>query len=191
MSKHDEFQTQSGGEGAAVTSHCPEATPEKRKPLNNVHWLVLVGLVFFSYFAFSRVGVQVVEVMGESMSPTMHATDHYLLKKWVYLLRAPQRNEVVVIADPDDDGFSVKRIVATEGETVALKDGKVFVDGKELAEPYLPPGVATFGHTRSGEQVFRCGKGEYFLLGDNRPISLDSRTYGPVPRQNILGLILP
>lgn len=191
MNNHDELQRQSGDGESKAGTRCPKSIPEKRKPLNHVHWLALVGLVFLSYFAFSRMGVQVVEVMGESMSPTMHATDHYLLRKWVYLFREPQPGEVVVIADPDDDGFSVKRIVATEGETVVLRDGKVFVDGKELLEPYLPPGVATFGHTRNGDQVFRCGKDEYFLLGDNRPISLDSRTYGPVPRQNILGLILP
>lgn len=163
----------------------------RRRPLNIVQWTVLVGLVFLSYFAFSRVGVQVVEVIGDSMSPTLHASDRYLLKKWVYLFREPQRNEVVVIADPDDDGFSVKRIVATEGETVVLKGGKVFVNGRELKEPYLPYGVVTYGNTHSGEQIFRCGDNEYFVLGDNRSISVDSRTYGPVPKQNILGLILP
>jgi signal peptidase I len=156
-----------------------------------VQWTVLVGLVCLSYFAFSRVGVQVVEVMGESMAPTLHPADHYLLKKWVYLFRAPQRNEVVVLSDPDDHGFSVKRIVATEGETVVLRNGKVFVNGAELDEPYLPSGMLTFGRTGPGEQVFRCGRDEYFVLGDNRSVSVDSRSYGPVPKQNILGLILP
>ncbi|MCU0787036.1 MAG: signal peptidase I [Verrucomicrobia bacterium] len=167
------------------------ASRSKSKPFNAVQWVVMLGLVFLSYFAFSRVGVQVVEVVGESMAPTLRQSDHYLLKKWVYLFRSPQRNEVVVLTDPEDHGFSVKRIIATEGETVLLKDGKVFVDGQPLTEPYLPPGVTTFGNTRSGEQVFRCGEGEFFVLGDNRLVSIDSREYGPVPRQNILGLILP
>lgn len=178
-------------DASATGSQTPNSSRRPRRPLNNIQWVVLVGLAFLSYFAFSRVGVQVVEVMGDSMAPTLHASDRYLLKKWVYLFREPQRNEVVVIADPDDDGFSVKRIVATSGETVVLQHGKVFVDGKELKETYLPPGVETFGNTRNGDQVFRCGKDEYFLLGDNRSISLDSRVYGPVPRHNILGLILP
>ena len=169
----------------------PKFGKQGRKPLNIVQWVVLVGLVFLSYFAFSRVGLQVVEVMGESMVPTLRPTDHYLLKKWVYLFRAPQRNEVVVLSDPDDHGFSVKRIVATQGEIVVLREGKVFVNGQALAEPYLPAGMLTYGKTCSGEQVFRCGSDEYFVLGDNRSISVDSRTYGPVPRQNILGLILP
>jgi len=163
----------------------------KGKPLNIVQWTVLVGLVFLSYFGFSRVGVQVVEVMGDSMTPTLHQSDHYLLKKWVYLFRSPAQNEVVVIDDPDDDGFSVKRIIATQGQSVTLKGGKVFVDGRELNEPYLAEGMVTWGNTANGDQVFLCGTNEYFLLGDNRAVSLDSRAYGPVPEQNILGLILP
>jgi signal peptidase I len=169
----------------------PESQRLRRVPLNLVQWLVLLGLVCLSYFAFSRVGLQVVEVMGDSMAPTLHSTDHYLLKKWVYLFRAPERNEVVVISDPDDHGFSVKRIVAMSGETVAIRDGKVFVNGQPLEEPYLPAGTLTLGKSPTGEQEFCCGTNEYFVLGDNRAVSVDSRTYGPVPRQNILGLILP
>jgi signal peptidase I len=150
-----------------------------------------LGLVFLSYFAFSRVGIQVVEVMGDSMNPTLHQSDHYLLKKWVYLFRQPQRCEIVVISDPDDHGFSVKRVIATGGETVTLRNGKVFVDGRELSEPYLAKGAVTWGCTRTGDQTFQLGEDEYFVLGDNRTVSIDSREYGPVPRQNILGLILP
>ena len=153
--------------------------------------MVLLGLVVLSYFVFSRVGLQIVEVTGDSMQPTLQQSDRYLLKKWVYLFRSPERNEIVVIADPDDNGFSVKRIIATGGETVLLRDGVVYVNGEKLREPYLPADSVTRGLTPSGEQEFRCGEGEYFLLGDNRSVSLDSRCYVPVSRQNILGLILP
>lgn len=167
------------------------STQRSRTPLNVVQLAVLVGLVLLSYTVFSRLGVQVVEVMGDSMRPTLHQSDHYLLKKWVYLFRSPERNEIVVLSDPDDHGFSVKRVIATEGETVLLHDGKVYVDGKELDEPYLAADEMTWGTTTSGDQTFQLGENEYFVLGDNRCISVDSRTYGPVPKQNILGLILP
>ena len=93
--------------------------------------------------------------------------------------------------DPVDHGSYVKRSIATEGETVHLRDGSVYVDGRQLNEPYLGREVSTQGFTLNHEQTFRCGEGEYFVLGDNRSTSVDSRSYGPVPRQNILGLILP
>lgn len=188
MNNHREDNSQLTGTPVGPTS---DPARSKRKPLNLVQWCVLVGLVFLSYFAFSRVGIQVVEVVGESMAPTLQPAEHYLLKKWVYLFRSPQRNEVVVISDPGDHGFSVKRIVAAEGDLVEFKHGHVFVNGQQLSEPYLASGVNTFGNTRTGDQIFRCGEDEYFVLGDNRPVSIDSREYGPVPRQNILGLILP
>ena len=70
MSTMNGKQEVNGCDGLETGTRLPESSPEKRKPLNNVHWLVLVGLVFLSYFAFSRVGVQVVEVMGDSMAPS-------------------------------------------------------------------------------------------------------------------------
>jgi signal peptidase I len=129
--------------------------------------------------------------MGDSMHPTLQQSDHYLLKKWVYLLREPREQEVVVIIDPQDTGFSVKRIIAADGDRVELKYGEVYVNGVRLKEPYLHPGCATRSWNGVGTQVFQLGQEEYFVLGDNREVSVDSRAYGPVPRRSVLGLITP
>ncbi len=149
----------------------------------------LMALAGACYFLISHFLVQSVKVVGVSMAPTLHNSQRYLLNRWVYHFRAPQKADVVVIRDPLDNGFSVKRVIATAGDSVYLKDGDVYVNGQKLAEPYLAPGTHTYASERS-EQLFKCGRDQYFLLGDNRLNSVDSRAYGPVPRQSILGLII-
>jgi signal peptidase I len=154
-----------------------------------------VGILIFllsigAYFAISHFLLQSVQVVGESMVPTLRANGHYLLNRWALREHNPQRRDVVVIRDPVDNGFSVKRVIALAGESVHFKDGKVYVNGKELTEPYLTPGTHTYTYSQLKEQFITCGKDQYFVLGDNRLKSLDSRYYGPVPRQNILGLVV-
>jgi len=153
--------------------------------------LVLITLLSIgSYFAISHYVFQTVEVVGASMVPTLHERSHYLLNHWTFRNREPQHNDIVVIHDPGDHGFSVKRVVAVAGESIYFKNGKVYVNGKELEEPYLLPGTHTFTYTKVHEEFITCGKDQYFVLGDNRPISVDSRSYGPVSRQDILGLVM-
>ena len=152
--------------------------------------LVVLAMSIGSYYAISHFLLQSVEVVGSSMQPTLKEKGHYLLNRWTFRNREPKRNDVVVIRDPGDHGFSVKRVVAVEGESIHFKDGKVYVDGRELQEPYLLPGTHTFTYTRVHEQFITCGKGQYFVLGDNRLVSVDSRSYGPVSREDILGLVM-
>jgi signal peptidase I len=151
---------------------------------------IVVGLALASYVFVSHCFVQSVEVVGKSMQPTLHDTDYCLLNRSAYYFRPPERRDVVVIRDPVDHGYSVKRIIATEGESVYIRNGEVYVNGRKLAEPYLRPGTQTFGYAGVRDQLIICGRGQYFVLGDNRSNSADSRTYGPVSRQNILGFIM-
>lgn len=150
-----------------------------------------IGLLALgSYLFCSHFLLQSVRVVGVSMVPTLHDSDRYLLNRWVLYLRPPHRSEVVVLRDPADNGCSVKRVVAGEGDTVYFKDGYVYINGQRLEEPYLAAGTRTFGRDGPREELFKCAPGQYFVLGDNRALSVDSRTYGPVPRQNILGLLV-
>jgi signal peptidase I len=78
------------------------------------------------------------------------------------------------------------------GESVFLKkDGHVLLNGTRLSEPYLAPGTPTFTCDKAREEMINVGEGKYFVLGDNRNNSFDSRYYGPISRQNILGVINP
>ena len=143
-----------------------------------------------SYFVISHFLLQSVQVVGESMVPTLQDSQHYLLNRWLYLLRAPKRLDIVVIRDPLDNSYAVKRVIGLAGDSVFLTGGSVYINGVKLDEPYLSKGMPTFTYSRRAEQLVKCGHDQYFVLGDNRSNSVDSRTYGVVPREKILGAIV-
>lgn len=153
--------------------------------------VLVAGLAYGSFHVVSRYAFQSVQVVGVSMAPTLHDSGRYILNRLVYHVRDPHPQDIVVLRDPDDNCYAVKRIVAQEGDTVLVKGGHIFVNGKELDEPYLPPDTPTYPAARYKEQMWICGMNQYFVLGDNRNNSADSRIYGAVPRQSILGMVMP
>ncbi len=158
----------------------------------NIFFAALIaGLSYGSFQLITSYVMQSVHVVGLSMSPTLHDNESYVLNRWVYRVRDPKPSEIVVLRDPEDNCFAVKRIVAKQGDTVMVKKGHLFVNGKELQEPYLPEGTPTFPRPQYEEQMWICGVNQYFVLGDNRNNSADSRIYGAVSRQNILGMVTP
>jgi signal peptidase I len=152
---------------------------------------LLVAAAAYGCFQFSsHYLVQAVQVEGHSMAPTLLNSDRYVLNRWIYRICEPGLQEVVVLQDPGDAAYLVKRIVAKEGDRIYLKGGRVFLNGKLLKESYLPRGTTTYGDPRYREQLWICGVNQYFVLGDNRNNSADSRIYGAVPRKYILGRIM-
>ena len=154
-------------------------------------FLVVGCMAVASYYVISHFLLQSVKIVGRSMVPTLCDSQYYLLNRWIYYVRAPRQFDIVVLRDPSDNGFSVKRVIAAPGDTLYLKDGNVYVNGSKLKEKYLAPGTPTFTDSQCRGQLIRCGKGQFFVLGDNRQNSMDSRAYGAVPRANILGPIFP
>jgi len=164
-----------------------------RKPsfLRQIYQCIAVAtLAVASYFIISHFILQSVQVVGESMVPTLYDSQQYLLNRWVYYFRAPKPADVVVLRDPVENSLAVKRIIATAGDRVNLRSGRVYVNGRRLDEPYLRAGTPTFPCMGIREEAFTLEKDQFFVLGDNRRNSADSRTYGPVPRRSILGLIV-
>jgi signal peptidase I len=182
----------SPGEDLPQPINAPLPQPRKTSIFKQIFSLLfLCALAFGSYFGVSHFLVQSVKVVGASMIPTLHDSENYLLNRWIYYARSPKRSEIVVLRDPSDNGFSVKRVIATAGDSIFFKDGHVYINGQEQAESYLRPGTITDTGERYRDKLIVCGVGQFFVLGDNRMNSVDSRMYGPVPRQNILGMIVP
>ena len=143
-------------------------------------WLIAVVLAAVAGIAAGRTFIGSVSIVsGSSMVPT------YQPGSMVYTapISSPiERGDVVTIDDGNHD-YAVKRVVGMPGETVCLWRGYAFINRKILLEPYVPKRVYTFPTQRSS--VFVLGENQYFVLGDNRPSSLDSRVYGPIERDQI------
>jgi signal peptidase I len=152
--------------------------------------MVLAVWGTLSYLAISQFIVQPIRVEGTSMYPTLADSGCYWLNRSAYLVGEPQRDDIVALKDPQDNILEVKRIIATPGQSIYLKSGRVYVNGKLLYEPYLLDGTPTYACEKSEDEFICVGKDKFFVLGDNRGISLDSRIFGAVPRKNILGKVM-
>ncbi|MBU6414672.1 signal peptidase I [Patescibacteria group bacterium] len=131
-------------------------------------------------------------VKGASMEPNFEDTQYLIIDETSYYFRSPERGEVVVFRYPlNPSEFFIKRVIGLPGERVEIKNGKVMIynashpDGFVLQEPYLPQGLLT-----SGDKIIRLSEQQYFVLGDNRERSSDSRVWGPVDRRFITGRVL-
>lgn len=121
-------------------------------------------------------------IPSPSMEPSMTPGDRILVNRMAYQWWAPSRGDIVVFAYPKDPKRTfVKRIIAAEGETVELRDNKVFVNGSAIQEPYVKPG----DYPPFGPEVVPAGR--VFVLGDNRRQSGDSREWGLLPKNYLLG----
>src|ERR1700674_2615259 len=139
-------------------------------------------------FLVIRLAVQNFNIEGHSMEPNLHDKELILVDKWSYLFHAPTRGDVVVfVAPPHPDQDYIKRIVALPGDTVTINDTTVMVDGVKLNETYVNP--RNQGNIWASKTIANMivPPDDYFVLGDNRIGSSDSRDWGFVPRANIIG----
>ena len=131
--------------------------------------------------------IQPFYVKGASMEPNFYDHEYLIIDEISYRFNQPQRGDIVVFKYPKDPKqFFIKRVVGLPGERVKIEDNKIYIDGTILNEAYLDSGAETVLALRGYGDVV-LGSDEYFLLGDNRSQSLDSRCFGPVKREYIIG----
>ena len=134
------------------------------------------------------------QVSGQSMVPNFKDGDYVLTDKVSYRMGEPQRGEVIVLHAPEaakcpeNTGCDfIKRVIALPGETVEVKNDSIIVNGVALKEDYIPEEFTTMAGAYTKDRVITLGSDEYFVSGDNRPYSADSRAWGPITRDDIVG----
>lgn len=138
-------------------------------------------LALILYFGISF-AVQAVHVEGISMFATLDDQDYLIANKIDYRLHAPQRGDIIILRPPTNNSTDfIKRIIGLPGDTIKVDSTHVWVDGVLLKEPYISSPANPVG------QTWKVPSNEYFVLGDNRPVSDDSRDWGFVPKDFIVG----
>jgi signal peptidase I len=131
-------------------------------------------------------GFQVARVDGQSMSPTLEDHDRLIVNKFVYEIGEPRPGDIVMLYYPlNPEKMFVKRVIAKESDTVRIIDGKVYVNDLPLHDDYVPEEFRS--HDDWGPTV--VPQGYYFVMGDHRNNSSDSRNWGPVPKKYIVGKV--
>lgn len=174
--------------------------PKEKKEENNKETKVSIWRYIFDFaklIVFALVIVWLIHqfvlqpfvVFGPSMEPNFYDKDYLIVEKVSYYFRSPKRGEVVIFSPEEKDNFLIKRVIGLPNERVVIKNGDIFIynedypQGIKLQESdYLPSIYST-----PGDIDCSLKDNEYFLLGDNRHISLDSRSFGPIPEEQIVG----
>jgi signal peptidase I len=146
----------------------------------------VVVLAVILYFGISF-AIQAVHVEGLSMFATLDDNDYLIANKIDYRLHAPQRGDIIILRPPTDNSKDfIKRIIALPGERLLISDGYVYINGHKLDEPYLPEQWTTLNNW-GGPDGEIVPPNDYFVMGDNRNRSQDSRIFGFIGRDRIDG----
>ncbi len=150
--------------------------------------VVFVGSLFIVMYLFI---LQPNQVKGASMEPTFISGDYILTSKVTYKLRSLERGDVVVFKSPKNPDIDyIKRVIGLPGDKINFKNGEVYVNDAQLSENYISAKTNLWeaGYSKENAPVV-VPEGEIFVMGDNRPRSSDSREFGPVSEESIVGQV--
>jgi signal peptidase I len=165
----------------------PTTSSSASSLLREVAEVVVLAIILYFGISFA---VQAVHVEGLSMYATLDDNDYLIANKIDYRLHPPQRGDIIILRPPTDNSKDfIKRVIALPGERLLIRDGFVYINGHKLDEPYLPEAWTTLNNPAP----WSVGDGavipanDYFVMGDNRNRSQDSRIFGPIGRDRIDG----
>lgn len=145
--------------------------------------LVNSGVIIILFLLTQKFLAAPFQVVGHSMDETLHDGEYIVVSKLEYTFGEPERSDIIVFHPPQGNkDYYIKRIIGIPGDTIRLKSGKVYLNGKELPEPYLRESlktclVAFLQDCGEDDKTYTVPEGEYFVLGDNRSGSSDSRAW--------------
>jgi len=169
---------------AAPTETAKHHSPGK----NAMEWIGIIAAALLAALLIKTFLLQAFYIPSESMVPTLKISDRVLVNKLSYRMHDVHRGDIVVFKRPPSEASDptikdlIKRVIALPGERVEGREGHVFINGKELQEPYLPAGITTLDFPA---QVIPAKS--YWVMGDNRPRSKDSRYFGPIGSNLLVG----
>lgn len=160
--------------------------------LDVIETVVVALSIFLVIYLFF---MQPHQVSGQSMEPTFLDKEYVLTDKVSYQTGSIQRGDVVVFHAPEASGCPqgtgcdfIKRVLGLPGDTFSVRDNAIWINGEKLPEPYIPPeNVTKAGEYTAGGREILLQDNEYMVIGDNRPFSSDSRVWGPVGKEAIVG----
>jgi signal peptidase I len=147
--------------------------------------IALVIVVPIRYFIFQPFIIQ-----GVSMEPNFQHNNYLIVDQLSYRFREPKRGEVIILRCPEKTGhLYVKRIIGLPGETIEIRDGRVIILNQQKRKTLDETSFLFSGLETSGNVKEILAENEFFVLGDNRPLSSDSRHWGPLQRKDIIGRV--
>ena len=168
------------------TEETHEAPTRRRSFWRNIAEIVVMLLILFGLLNLLTAGAL---VNGSSMSPSLNDGQRVLASRITYALFSPSRGDVVILPDPiNPDGMLVRRVIGLPGEQMELRGQQVLINGQPLTEDYLG-NVLTLASNLTGTMQLALPPNQYYVMGDNRLSMNDSRTWGAVSADNILGRV--
>jgi signal peptidase I len=178
---------------AAASVPAKRARPSSRRRI--LEWVAIIAVAVAVALLTRAFVVQTYYIPSASMYPTLHVGDRIVVNKLSYHLHGVGRGDMIVFKGPPAEATRcassssdlVKRVIGLPGETISAKNGDVYIEGKQLSEPWLPKIPSSY---TSAFAPVHVPQGQYFVMGDNRVESCDSRFWGFVPQSNIIGKVV-